>query len=312
MEQEKSNMGAIALAVIIIALIVGGGTYYFKNRISKEAIAIAPYNGAVGPSDPLLTYSTKGISVEDSTETVPFDYTVDQLVSMSKECGNNQTESYFSNLVSQFNGTTKTLYTFTYQGETQDSASFIVTLLPNKAGYSSLDQFGKDFAQCFAAGNAHPTMMNDDWLLFTSTCGSGFDDGSGRPHGCDEVRDVIYPTLKLKDVTPTAETPTTKQKSLEEYFATRDQFQNSEMVKDPDELGFKKLANVAVTCPDSLGTPCAGNLFILSKNSLTSGTQEFYLGFTMGTGYSYYGPFTDDLKRIVDESNAIKSLERSY
>ncbi len=108
----------------------------------------------------------------------------------------------------------------------------------------------------------------------------------------------------------TVETPAT-QKSLEEYFATRDQFLNSEMTKDPSELGFKELANVAVTCPDSLGTPCAGNLLVLSKDSIQSGNQEFYLAFTMGTGYKYYGPFTDDLQKIVDESKSIKSLERS-
>lgn len=97
--------------------------------------------------------------------------------------------------------------------------------------------------------------------------------------------------------------------SLKEYFATRDQFLNSEMTKDPEVLGFKELANVAVTCPDSLGTPCGGNLLILSKDSIHSGNQEFYLAFTMGTGYKYYGPFTDDLQKIVDESKTIKSLE---
>ncbi len=111
---------------------------------------------------------------------------------------------------------------------------------------------------------------------------------------------------------PAVVTTTATQKSLEEYFATRDQFLNSEMTKDPDLLGFKELANVVVTCADSLGTPCEGNLLVLSKDSIQSGMQEFYLAFTMGTGYMYYGPFTDDLQEIVDESKTIKSLERSY
>lgn len=102
------------------------------------------------------------------------------------------------------------------------------------------------------------------------------------------------------------------QKSLKEYFATRKQFVNSGMVKNPNELGLKELGNVVVTCPDSLGTPCGGNLLILSKNPLNSGNQEFYLAFTMGTGYTYYGLFTDDLQKLVNESKAIKSLERSY
>ncbi|EKD33355.1 MAG: hypothetical protein ACD_76C00044G0022 [uncultured bacterium] len=110
---------------------------------------------------------------------------------------------------------------------------------------------------------------------------------------------------------PSDPTPAT-QKSLEEYFATRDQFRNDGITKDPSELGLKELANIAVTCPDSAGTPCGGNLLILSKDSLHSGSQEFYLAFTMGTGYMYYGPFMDDLQRIVNESKTIKSLERSY
>lgn len=101
------------------------------------------------------------------------------------------------------------------------------------------------------------------------------------------------------------------QATLQEYFATRDQFINSEMTQDPDALGFEELANIAVTCPDSAGTPCGGNLLILSKDPIHSGNQEFYLAFTMGTGYTYFGPFTDDLQRIVDESKSIQSLEKN-
>ncbi len=79
----------------------------------------------------------------------------------------------------------------------QDSSTFVVTLLPNKQGYTSLDQFKKDFDICAAGGNAYPTMLNSGWLLFVNACGSGYDDGSGRPHGCDEVEKVVSPTLKL-------------------------------------------------------------------------------------------------------------------
>jgi hypothetical protein len=116
---------------------------------------------------------------------------------MAEECGNNQTASYFSNLVSKFSGATKTVYNFKYTGTSQESDTFVVTLLPNKAGYSSLDQFKKDFDQCYAGGDAYPTMLNSDWLLFVNSCGTGFDDGSGKPIGCQEVRDVVEPTLKL-------------------------------------------------------------------------------------------------------------------
>lgn len=102
-------------------------------------------------------------------------------------------------------------------------------------------------------------------------------------------------------------------KSLGEYFATREQFQNNGTTLSPFKLGFREFANIAVTCPDSLGTPCGGELFIVSKDPIIhSGNQEFYLVFSMmGSDYQYYGPFTDDLQRIVNESNTTKSLERS-
>jgi hypothetical protein len=117
--------------------------------------------------------------------------------------------------------------------------------------------------------------------------------------------------------TPAVATTLSTQKSLVEYFATREQFINSGMPKDnkgmnkePEVLGFKELATIEVICPDSAGTPCSGGLLILSKDLLHSGNQEFYLAFTMGTGYVYYGPFTDDLQRIVNESKSIDSLKK--
>jgi hypothetical protein len=69
--------------------------------------------------------------------------------------------------------------------------------LPNKAGYTSVDQFKKDFDICSVGGDAYPKLVNKNWLLFTSSCGSGFDDGSGRIHGCDEVQKIVEPSLRL-------------------------------------------------------------------------------------------------------------------
>lgn len=110
---------------------------------------------------------------------------------------------------------------------------------------------------------------------------------------------------------------TDSKKSLVNYYLNRAGFLNEKMPKDnsginkePKALGFKELATIPVTCPDSAGTPCEGNLLILAKDSPHAGTQEFYLGFTMGTGYLYYGPFTDDLQRIVSESKTIKSIKK--
>ena len=103
----------------------------------------------------------------------------------------------------------------------------------------------------------------------------------------------------------------TTEQSFVEYFDTREQFVNSEMPKDsPEVLGLIELAVIEVTCSDSAGTPCEGNLLILSEDPIHSGEQEFYMAFTMGTGYVYYGPFLDDLQRILNESESIDSLKK--
>ena len=203
--ESKSNVWAIALITTITAVVVGGGVYWWQqNEVVQEEVANVTTDtiktttaDTEEPKEP-LAYSTSGASVSVSKKTASFGYTADQLVSMAKECGNNQTPSYFSNLVSKFSGATKTVYNFKYSGASQGSDTFVVTLLPNKAGYSSLNEFKKDFDQCYAGGDAYPTMLNNDWLLFVNSCGTGFDDGSGRPiGGCQEVRDVVEPTLKL-------------------------------------------------------------------------------------------------------------------
>jgi hypothetical protein len=94
-------------------------------------------------------------------------------------------------------GASKTIYNFKYAGTSQASDTFVVTLLPNKAGYSSLDEFKSDFNQCYAGGDAYPTKLNNNWLLFVNSCSTGFDDGSGNPIGCQEVKDLVAPTLQL-------------------------------------------------------------------------------------------------------------------
>lgn len=200
MEQSKSNVGVMALAIIITAVVVGGGVYLWqKNQTTQpkeqaKTPITTPTN--VEPTEP-LSYSINGASVSVAKKTAPFDYTAKDLKDMAEECGSQHGASYFDQLVSKFNGTTKTMYDFTYTGESQQSAVFTITLLPNKAGYTSLDQFKKDFSICAAGGDAYPAKVNNNWLLFENSCGSGFDDGSGLPVGCDKAREVVEPTLKL-------------------------------------------------------------------------------------------------------------------
>jgi len=193
MKQVK-NVWTIILTIIITAIIVGGGVYYWQQSkiISGPGVGIE-----VGESKEPLSYSMGNVPASVSKETMSFGYTAEKLLSMAQECGNEQSLSYFNNLIFKFKDVTKTVYKFKYSGASQESNTFVVTLLPNKVGYFSLAEFKQDFDQCYAGGDAYPTMLNNDWLLFVNSCGSGFDDGSGNPHGCDEISEIVKPTLQL-------------------------------------------------------------------------------------------------------------------
>lgn len=145
----------------------------------------------------IITYSTQELPVTISEEKIAFDYTTKRLSDMAQECINKKTTDYFDNLVSEFKDTNKIIYNFKYTADSQESDTFKITLIPNKPGYNSLDEFREDFDQCYAGGDAYPTMLNSDWLLFVNSCGTGFDDGSGRPIGCDKIKEIIVPTLKF-------------------------------------------------------------------------------------------------------------------
>lgn len=191
----------ILFAVVLTALIVGGGAYAWQQN-EKPTSLQTPSSSAQTPktstetSEP-LSYSMTGVSATVSKEIKPFAYTAPTLASMAEECGTTHDTNYFEKLVETFQGRSSTVYTFTYTDKSQDDSQYIVTLLPNAKKYSSVDQFKKDFDICAAGGNAYPKMISKDWLLFVNSCGTGFDDGSGQPHGCEAMRTVIEPTLKL-------------------------------------------------------------------------------------------------------------------
>jgi len=110
--------------------------------------------------------------------------------------------------------------------------------------------------------------------------------------------------------TETQISETTPETTLLEYYKTRrdSEIGYNEMHEDPEELGLQEVARVEVACPENADGPCGFDLIILSKDSLHSGSQEFYLSEEGGAGYTYYGPFTDNLERIIEEANTIKSL----
>lgn len=119
---------------------------------------------------------------------------------------------------------------------------------------------------------------------------------------------------KIEPEAPVAITTPASQKSLVEYYEEMGEYftlgeNKSFLQKTPEELGFKEMSKVKIACPPNPDGPCGGNLLIIAKESLRPGTQEFYFAIAGGAGYSYYGPFTDNLERLVDESKIIDALK---
>lgn len=121
-------------------------------------------------------------------------FTVDGLKMTSTECGVEREDGYFEDLMAKMAGETVYQYVFTYAGESQRSNSYTVDVVANAAGYDSSVTFTEDFGVC-AVGGMYPQYMNTDWLTFEAGCGSGYDDGSGLPIGCDEVKKNIEISL---------------------------------------------------------------------------------------------------------------------
>jgi len=172
-----------------------GSTYVMSAENSKKQEALLLKNN-ITSAEP-FSYSLKGLPVTISKKKQAFDFTAAKLEDLAKECGTKYQAGYFDNLIAKFKDAEETVYNFKYQGASQSDLTFTITLVPNKAGYKSLAKFEKDFNQCFIAGDAYPLLLNKDWLLFINSCGSGVDDGSGRPDGCGEVDDAVASTLKL-------------------------------------------------------------------------------------------------------------------
>ncbi len=153
-------------------------------------------------TDPRVTapfsYELGSVPAELSIANGTFDYTVAQFEDLADECGTEYSDGHFEDLVAQFDGSEKLTYTFAYQEESQESDEYIVTLLPNVPEYKTMDDFKNDFNQCYAGGDAYPTALNSEWLLFVNTCGTGVDDGSGKPQGCSVIQEQVAPTLELR------------------------------------------------------------------------------------------------------------------
>ncbi len=107
----------------------------------------------------------------------------------------NKSEQYYRQLLSNYSKDDfGTEYHFTYKE--QASRDWVVTVIPNKIGYANLKDFKNDFDICAAGASKYPSLVSEKYLLFIMSCGSGGPD----PYavGCDLVREIVEPTIKLK------------------------------------------------------------------------------------------------------------------
>jgi hypothetical protein len=221
----KTKNKAIILVVILIIAILAFADYLWqkdlKNTADQKNQIIASSNTPLMPAPKSNTASTEIITVSTTTPKIQplsfktdapkisavreldgvFNYQAAELKARADNCGTSYSESHFENLVAKFKQSPRIFYTFKYRGanaSNSDESVYSVTVLSNKAGYKTIEEFKKDFGLCGSGGVDNPFMLNENWLLFVSSCGSGFDDGSGRINSCEAARKIIEPSLKLK------------------------------------------------------------------------------------------------------------------
>ncbi len=123
----------------------------------------------------------------------------DALLAQATECGFARTAEYYLDIENLFKEKTADQYTFTTTGDYAVPSSWIVTVMPNSPLYSSTASFKQDFDICAAGGDLYPVTAGSKTLLFSNSCGSGYQkDGETRTPGCDVVREVIEPTLSVE------------------------------------------------------------------------------------------------------------------
>lgn len=189
---------ALGFALLVITLLTKENKMLLEDLQNATGIPVESGDKTgVEDIELPLRYSLEGVPANVFVSTELFaDYTAKDLKEMSDECGTTYEADHFENLIEEFSGSRKVVYTFSYNDPTQDG-NYVVTLVPNAPRYTTLEDFQKDFDICAAGGNMYPQMMNEEWLVFTNSCGSGYDDDSGLPHGCEIMRQAIEPTLRL-------------------------------------------------------------------------------------------------------------------
>jgi hypothetical protein len=91
-------------------------------------------------------------------------------------------------------------YQFSYVGQSQDSGTWTVYAVPNTPEFANKAAFKKAMDFCdvggmypkgITANEAANLKANSSFLVFETSCGTGYDDGSGRAHGCAVAQDTV-------------------------------------------------------------------------------------------------------------------------
>lgn len=147
----------------------------------------------IGP----LSYGSLGPDISVVIDQVDFAVKSADLLGNAQECGSKKTKAYFDSLEAKFKGAKALRYTFSYLKPSQDGP-FTILVVPNLPAYPSIGGFRDDFNLCSAGGDRYPSDMSARNLVFMNACGTGYDDSSGRPHGCDIAREKVTSNLKVE------------------------------------------------------------------------------------------------------------------
>lgn len=198
---KKIMILAASLALIGVGCLFGGGTPETAQPTAgtPETAPAAPEPTGPNADNPLSFDIAGGqFAVEKGIIFLNSTFTAESLASQSEECGTNIEAAHFAGILSRFDSRRGLVYTFLYNGESQEPSKYTLTVIENGPGYATLDEFENDFDVCAAGSTLYPYTLDENWLVFESGCGSGFDDGSGRPIACEIIREQVTKTLELQ------------------------------------------------------------------------------------------------------------------
>jgi hypothetical protein len=145
-------------------------------------------------NDDLLSYEISSPDITLSTEFIDFPFGTEGMKALAETCHRTY-GGRMQDIAESYEGVTGTAYRFHFTGESQDSRDFIVSVFPNIQHYSDIKSFQSDFESCYAGGDYYPHAISAKSIVFINGCGTGYDDGSKRPHGCEEAKRAVEQSI---------------------------------------------------------------------------------------------------------------------